>query len=88
LYRQIVGSALERLAQHGVQAILTTTDWSNFAALRSCRAVGFQQLGPICRVGMGRRMAGFYPDRARRLSIRFGEDAAGPSHAVVPGPSE
>lgn len=72
LYRCLHRFALHALASRGVRSILTTADWSNRAALRSCYALGFLGLGRIWRIGCGGRSIGFYPAVVNQYGIRVG----------------
>lgn len=56
LYGVMNGLAARSLADRGVTHILSTMDWTNVAARRSCRRLGFKELGRTYRWGWGRWM--------------------------------
>jgi len=71
LYGWIVAHASGVLSDKGVTHILSTADWTNFRALKSCYAVGYQFVGCIWRFGYRRRMYTLTPKKAEILGIRF-----------------
>jgi hypothetical protein len=66
---------LRLLAADGVRYLLTTTDWTNWAAIRSFDRLGAQRLGWCWRGGWRGWMFTRPPAAARRLGIRFGDEA-------------
>ncbi len=75
LYGQINGLAMRKLSDQGIQFLLSTMDWTNRAAYRSCQRLGFIELGFLWRWGWGRWMHTWAPQKAKRLGFRFGPDA-------------
>jgi hypothetical protein len=75
LYRRINRLAMLGLGVHGVQYLLSTLDWTNHAAYRSCRQIGFVQLGRLWRWGWNCSMHTTAPRAAKQLGCRFGEAA-------------
>ncbi len=69
-YGMVNGLALRGLADRGITHILSTMDWTNNAARRSCRRLGFVELGLACRWGWGRWMHTKLPRVCRSLGIR------------------
>jgi len=76
LYGLLLVGALEVLAPRGITRLATTADWSNRAALDSCRKVGFRTVGTIWRLGCGRVAMTLAPRQAAaRLGILLGREA-------------
>lgn len=75
LYPICMGQSLEELSSRGIKRLLATTDWTNKAALRSCQRIGFRDLGPLWRFGVGRMMFTRGPAAARQLGIDFDQQA-------------
>ncbi len=73
LYGTVNGLAVHDFSSRGITHILSTMDWSNVAARRSCFRLGFAELGLIHRWGWGRWMHTQAPRSARSLGIRVGE---------------
>ncbi len=66
---------LRLLSARGVRSLLTTTDWTNWAAIRSFDRLGAKRLGRCWRGGWGRWMFTRPPAAATRLGIAFGDAA-------------
>jgi hypothetical protein len=66
---------LRALAPRGVRFLLTTTDWTNAAALQSFQRLGARPLGLLWRWGWGQRMFTKPPAAASALGLRFGAAA-------------
>lgn len=75
LYGHICTGALESLKQRGVTSIISTAEWTNHAALTSCRRAGFEELGLIWRCGRPPLAWTLAARRGKRLGIRFARDA-------------
>ena len=56
LYGMVNGLAIRNLSDKGITHVLSTMDWTNRAARKSCRRLGFTELGLIYRWGWGRGM--------------------------------
>ena len=46
-----MGLAFNALGEHGVSNLVSTVDWTNAASLRSCRRIGYQDLGLAITAG-------------------------------------
>jgi hypothetical protein len=66
---------LRLLSDRGIRFLLTTTDWTNWAAIRSFDRLGAKRLGRCWRGGWGRWMFTRPPAAATRLGIAFGDAA-------------
>jgi hypothetical protein len=75
LYPCCLAGVLDELAPRGIRSLLITTDWTNSAALRACRQIGFCDLGPLWRFGRGKAMFTAPPQRAKLRGIRFDRHA-------------
>lgn len=75
LYANLQRLALLEFSKSGVNAILTTTDWSHESALSSLYNLGFQRLGIIWRAGFGDHVASFYPRLPEQKAIKIGPRA-------------
>ncbi len=74
LYGDLVSEAARWMQQHhGARHLISTVDWTNFAALRSCQRQGMQSLGKIARIGW----RGHYRTWTSRSLQRFEPWAAG-----------
>lgn len=69
LYGQIVTQALQKLSHRDTTQILSTADWTNASALKSCYSTGYEFLGTIWRFGTRWRMFTLFPKIARQLGI-------------------
>jgi len=76
LYGMVNGLAIQGLADQGITHLLSTMDWTNVAARRSCRRLGFSELGLLCRWGWGDWMHTKAPRTARPLGIQIGKKTA------------
>ncbi|HTQ38047.1 MAG TPA: GNAT family N-acetyltransferase [Pirellulales bacterium] len=72
LYGMGIALALKELSQQGVTKLITSVNSYNFASLRSCRRMGFEDLGRIWTLGRGARRLALTPLAARRIGISFG----------------
>lgn len=61
--------------EQGIRHLVSTADWTNYAALRSCRRQGLRSLGRIWRIGVPGCMFTFGPSKAAQYGICFGDDA-------------
>ena len=75
LYAMTMGLAVFHLNRLGVSTVITTTDWTNWPALDSCRQLGYQYLGRIWRFGWARFLVTHRPKAARKLGILLGCEA-------------
>lgn len=71
IYGRLMSGALKALEPRGITHMLSTAEWTNFSALKSCHGVGFRDLGLIWRFGFAWRMCTVTPRSARALGIRF-----------------
>ena len=71
VYVALIGRGLSALGDRGVRHLLTSVHWTNWAALRSCRRLGFADLGCFWAIGCGRCRLVFPPRAARRRGIEF-----------------
>ncbi len=75
LHAAVKLQGLRLLSARGVRFLLTTTDWTNWAAIRSFDRLGAKRLGRCWRGGWGggRWMFTKSPAAAKQLGIRFGD---------------
>ena len=75
LHGLVMGLALRELAARGVDQLISTVDWTNWASLKSCYRLGYTDLG--CIVSCGPRCCPLtFSSRApRRLGVRFARQA-------------
>ncbi len=78
LYAATVALALKNLAHRGVTKLVTTIEWTNFASLRGCRRLGFQELGRLSTIGPTRHRIAFTSRAAKSRGICFGSSATVP----------
>ncbi len=71
LYAALMGRGLRALADRGVRRLLASVQWTNRAALRSCRRLGFVDLGYFVCLGRGRFRLIFPPRAAVRRGVEF-----------------
>jgi len=82
LYGIVNGLAIRGLSDRGITHCLSTMDWTNTAARRSCSRLGFIELGLVARGGWGNWMHTSSLRAARLLGIQIGETSLGlPSSA-------
>ncbi len=74
LYGMVNGLAVRRLADRGITHILSTMDWTNDAARRSCHRLGFTELGLVFRWGWREWMHTHGPRSAQSLGIQIGSE--------------
>jgi hypothetical protein len=75
LHAAVKLEGLRLLSARGVRFLLTTTDWTNRAAIRSFERLGARRLGHCWRWGWGRWMFTRPPAAATPLRICFGDAA-------------
>ena len=75
LHGLIMGLALQELAKRGVTKLVSIVAWTNFASLKSCWRLGYQNLGNMVTIGGRKHAIGFYPQAAKTLGVRFGRNA-------------
>ncbi len=59
----------------GVDRLISTVDWTNFSAIRSCRRQGRKSIGLICRIGCFGRRFTFVPPNAKLYGVKCGAAA-------------
>ena len=67
--------SLER--KEGITRLISTTDWTNNAALAGFRRAGFYSIGHVYRFVFGKPIT-YVPDQAKSLNILLGDDAVVP----------
>ncbi len=77
LYGIVNGLAIRGLSDRGITHCLSTMDWTNTAARRSCSRLGFIELGLVARGGWGNWMHTSSLRSARLLGIQIGETSLG-----------
>jgi len=75
IYGRLMSRALTALARRKIAHMLSTADWTNFSAHKSCYRIGFRYLGLIWRFGSPRRIFTVTPKSARAMGIRFANDS-------------
>ena len=61
IYGRLMSRALTALAGRKITHMLSTAEWTNFSALKSCYRIGFRYLGLIWRFGYSWRMCTVTP---------------------------
>ena len=79
IYGRLMSHALTLLASRKTTHLLSTADWINFSAQRSCYRIGYRYLGLIWRFGGLSRMFTVLPKLPDPMGIRF---ANAPSDAT------
>lgn len=72
LFPACVNAAREALHPSGVVNLLSTTEWTNRAAIKSFQKIGFQELGLVWRVGLGNMNFTIGPTAATARGIQVG----------------
>jgi hypothetical protein len=75
LHGEVIGRALVELAPLGIDAMLSTTDWTNSAARRALAGIGFEELGLCWRWGWGDWMHTRPPREAQSRGACFDNGA-------------
>lgn len=70
-----MGLALRALGQRGVEQLISTVDWTNWASLKSCYRLGYTDLGRILSIGPACCPITLASRAAKRLGVRFGGKA-------------
>jgi hypothetical protein len=73
-----MGLALQQLAHRGITKLVSIVAWTNWASLKSCWRLGYQNLGNMTTIGSKHRAIGLYPKAAKKLGVRFGSKAIRP----------
>ncbi len=60
----------------GARYLISTVEWTNQAALRSCRKQGLRSIGTVWRFGIGKYLFTKSPKAALNRNIRFGDSAS------------
>ncbi|NOY28754.1 MAG: hypothetical protein GXP28_00840 [Planctomycetes bacterium] len=76
LYGMVNGLAIRAFSDRGITHILSTMDWTNVSARRSCCRLGFSELGLVVRWGWGRWMHTHAPRIASSLGIQAGRNSS------------
>jgi hypothetical protein len=72
LYGQVVHRGLQALADRGVDKLLASVEWTNWASLKSCYRLGYVDLGLLVGLGRGGWKMVLPPKAARQRGIFFG----------------
>lgn len=76
LYAQLVLAAARWAhEQKGIRFLVSTVDWTNYAAMRSCQRLGRRSLGLIWRFGIRGKMFTVGPPAAGRHGIQLSDKA-------------
>jgi hypothetical protein len=75
LHGLIMSLALQELAKRGVTKLVSIVAWTNWASLKSCWRLGYQNLGNMVTIGSRKHSIGFYPKAAKERGVRFGRKA-------------
>lgn len=75
LFSAGVALAAKELAAQGATKMIASVNSTNFASLRSCKRLGFRELGRIWTLGSGDHRLARTPSAAKRLGIQFGDSA-------------
>ena len=75
LHGLVMGLALQELASRGVEQLISTVDWTNWASLKSCYRLGYADLGRIVSLGPTWCALTVASRAPRRLGVRFGRQA-------------
>ncbi len=81
LYGMVNGLAVRDFSDRGITHCLSTMDWANIAARRSCARLGFTELGLVVRWGWGSLMQTSSLKTAQLLGIQIGPNS--PSHRAT-----
>lgn len=74
LHSLLMGNALKELNQsHGIDALISTVTWTNFASLTSCKKLGYEFLGRIWTVREGQQILS-KPSRLKTLNVLISPD--------------
>lgn len=76
IYGRLMSRALTLLSGRKITGILSTADWTNFAAHKSCYGIGYRYLGLVWRFGHPRRMFTVTPKLPGSLQIHFLNDSS------------
>ena len=75
LHGLAMGLALKELSKRGVTRLVSLVGWTNWASLKSCERLGYENLGNMIAIGTRKRAIGLYPKAAKQRGIRFGRKA-------------
>jgi ribosomal protein S18 acetylase RimI-like enzyme len=73
LFNVGVALAAKEFAAQGATKMIASVNSTNFASLRSCKRLGFRELGRIWTLGSGDQRLARTPFAAKRLGIHFGD---------------
>ncbi len=85
LYGMVNGLAIRAFSDRGITHILSTMDWTNVSARRSCCRLGFSELGLVVRWGWGRWMHTHAPRVASSLGIQVESEMVRNASMVMMG---
>ena len=72
LHAAVMGLALATLSERGIQALISTVEWTNESSLRSCDRLGFERLGRISQTGsFGARRVSIPATLQRQTGVEF-----------------
>jgi hypothetical protein len=75
LHGLIMGLALQELAKRGITKLVSIVAWTNWASLKSCWRLGYENLGNMVTIGSKKHAIGFYPTAAKARGVCFGSRA-------------
>jgi RimJ/RimL family protein N-acetyltransferase len=76
LHGLAMGLALRALAdQYGVTRLVSTVNWTNWASLKSCFRLGYEDVGRMVTIGLRRCLWRRFPREAQLRGVRFGKQA-------------
>ena len=75
LHGLAMGLALQELGQRGVDQLISTVDWTNWASLKSCYRLGYTDLGRIVSLGPTCCQFTLACRAAGKLGVHFGRNA-------------
>lgn len=76
LYTQLVRAGCDWAHQTlRTDRLISTVDWTNFSAIRSCRRQGRRSIGLIWRFGLFGRLFTFVPRNAKKYGVKCGNAA-------------
>ncbi len=81
LHGILMGRALQGLGDHGIEALVSSVGWTNFASLLSCDKLGYERLGRVWSIRNGKTILST-PATIRKKQVILGCDVD--SH-LLPG---
>ncbi len=83
LHGILMGKALQGLGDHGIEALVSSVGWTNFASLLSCDKLGYERLGRAWTIRSGKTILSV-PSAVHKKNVVLGCTVE--SH-LTPGPS-